>query len=86
MGRIKTKQFQILTDVEMAWKFIVDVYDAISDKGRENVEAPFFEYALTSTWMNIQRHKQHLLKRQKKEDINCVIKKGNIDSTSQHQH
>lgn len=52
MGRIKTKQFQILTDTEMAWNFMVDVYDVISDKDTENVEAPFFEYALTSTWMN----------------------------------
>lgn len=41
MGRIKTKQFQILTDIEMAWKFMVDVYNVISDKGIENVEAPF---------------------------------------------
>lgn len=52
MGKIKTKQFQVLTDINMAWDFMVEVYYAVGDKGTQSVEAPFFEYALTSTWMN----------------------------------
>ena len=52
MGKIMTKQFQVLTDVNMAWNFMVEVYDMLGNKGSESVEAPFFEYALTSTWMN----------------------------------
>lgn len=52
MGKIKTKQFQVLTDVDMAWDFFVDAYNAVADKRTINVEAPFFEYALTSMWMN----------------------------------
>ncbi len=52
MRKISTKQFQILTDINMAWDFMVEVYDAVEDKGTENVEAPFFEYALTSMWMD----------------------------------
>ena len=52
MRSIKTKQFQILTDINMAWDFMVDVYDAIGDKVVSGIVAPFFEYALTSSWMN----------------------------------
>lgn len=48
----KTKQFQVLTDINMAWDFMVEVYNAIGSNDTENAEAPFFEYALTSTWMN----------------------------------
>ncbi len=46
---ITTKQFQILTDVNLVWDFLTDIYE----KGKENsVKAPFFEYALNSSWMN----------------------------------
>lgn len=46
MNDIRTKQFQLLTDANMAWDFLVDVYDA------NHVEAPYFEYAITEAWMN----------------------------------
>lgn len=36
----------------MAWDFIVDVSNAMEEAGAGCIEAPFFEYALTSTWMN----------------------------------
>lgn len=52
MGEIKTKQFQILSDMDMAWDFLVEIYDAIGDKEIPSDKAPFFEYALTSMWMN----------------------------------
>ena len=52
MGKITTKQFQVLSDVNMAWDFMVEAYEAVDDKGTESVEAPFFEYALTSMWMD----------------------------------
>lgn len=52
MGKITTKQFQVLTDSNMAWDFMVEVYEDTGENGIENAEAPFFEYALTSTWMN----------------------------------
>ncbi len=46
---ITTKQFQILTDVNLVWDFLTDIYE----KGKENsVKAPFFEYALKSSWMD----------------------------------
>ena len=47
--RIRTKQFQILTDIELAWKLMTDVYDPA---GANGPAAPFFEYALTSTWLD----------------------------------
>jgi len=46
---ITTKQFQILTDINLVWDFMVEVYDRDFANG---VAAPFFEYALTSTWMD----------------------------------
>jgi GNAT superfamily N-acetyltransferase len=49
MGNIYTKQFQILTDINLVWDFMVDVYNHQFSNG---VAAPFFEYAITSTWMN----------------------------------
>lgn len=49
---MRTKQFQILTDINMAWDFLVEVYNLASEQGRGCVEAPFLEYALTSSWMN----------------------------------
>ncbi len=49
MGIIKTKQFQILTDIDIIWDFMTEIYDPHCNNG---VAAPFFEYALTSSWMN----------------------------------
>ena len=49
MKNITTKQFQILTDNQLAWDFLVDIYDPAFSYG---VAAPFFEYALTSSWMD----------------------------------
>ena len=46
MPAITTKQFNLLTDVNLAWDFLVEVYDA------NRVEAPYFEYAITESWMN----------------------------------
>lgn len=49
MEHIATKQFQILTDADLAWDFMTDIYTPHFDNG---AAAPFFEYALTSAWMN----------------------------------
>lgn len=46
---ITTKQFQILTDINAVWDFLVDVYD---EKRGGGVAAPFFEYAVQSSWMD----------------------------------
>lgn len=52
MKNIRTKQFQVLTDINMAWDFMVEVYSLATEKGMGSIEPPFFEYALTSSWMN----------------------------------
>ena len=44
---IKTKQFQILTDIDLVWKLMTDVYNHEESNGPA---APFFEYAVTSPW------------------------------------
>ncbi len=49
MKNITTKQFQVLSDMNLVWDFMVDVYDKRFSNG---IAAPFFEYALTSTWMD----------------------------------
>ncbi len=49
MRNIRTKQFQILTDMQMVWDFMVDIYGHFFTNG---AAAPFFEYAVTSSWMN----------------------------------
>ena len=46
MRNITTKQFQILSDNQIVWDLLVENY---ADNG---VEAPFFEYALTSSWLD----------------------------------
>ena len=46
---ITTKQFPILTDVNLFWGFLADIYDREHGSG---VAAPFFEYALQSSWMD----------------------------------
>ncbi len=47
--KITTKQFNLLTDINLVWDFMVETYDWKNDCGRA---APFFEYALTSSWMD----------------------------------
>lgn len=49
MKNITTKQFQILTDMQLVWNFMVDTYEHFFING---VAAPFFEYAITSSRMN----------------------------------
>ena len=44
---ITTKQFQILTDIDMVWKLMTEAYDHEENNGPA---APFFEYAVTSPW------------------------------------
>ena len=46
---ITTKQFQIFTDIDLVWEFLVDVYEEGSDRG---VAAPFFEHAIKASWMD----------------------------------
>lgn len=46
---ITTKQFQQLSDVNLVWDFMVEVYD---NRFAGGAPAPFFEYALTSSWMD----------------------------------
>lgn len=49
MEKIKTKQFQILTDIDLVWDFMTEIYNPHYNNG---AAAPFFEYAITSSWMN----------------------------------
>lgn len=49
MKNITTKQFQILTDIDLAWNFMTDIYKPRFANG---AAAPFFEYAITSSWLN----------------------------------
>ena len=49
MKNITTKQFQILTDNQMVWDFMTEIF---SNEYSNGVPAPFFEYALTSSWMD----------------------------------
>ena len=46
---IHTKQFQILTDIELVWKLMTDVYNHAETNGPA---APFFEYAVISSWLD----------------------------------
>ncbi|MBO7452643.1 MAG: GNAT family N-acetyltransferase [Clostridiales bacterium] len=46
---ITTKQFQLLTDIELVWKLMTDVYTPDECNGPA---APFFEYAVTSPWVD----------------------------------
>lgn len=50
MKKITTKQFQIFTDIDLVWDFLVDTYN---EQRRDGVAAPFFEHALQSSWMDI---------------------------------
>ena len=49
MQNITTKQFQQLTDINLVWNFMTEVYD---NRFANGVAAPFFEYAMTSSWMD----------------------------------
>ena len=46
---ITTKQFQILSDMELVWNFLVENYDR---KNCSGVAAPFFEHAILASWMD----------------------------------
>jgi GNAT superfamily N-acetyltransferase len=47
--KITTRQFRILTDINLIWDFFVEIYDR---EHRNGVAAPFFEYAISSSWMD----------------------------------
>ena len=47
--KISTKQFQLLTDINLVWDFLVETYDWKNDTGRP---APFFEHAIKASWMD----------------------------------
>lgn len=51
MNQITTKQFQLLTDNDIVWNLLAENQ---AERGIEanEVEAPFFEYAITSTWLD----------------------------------
>lgn len=42
---ITTKQFQILSDINLVWNFLVETYGWKNASGRPE---PFFEYAVTT--------------------------------------
>ena len=46
---IRTKQFQILTDIELVYRLMTEVYNHEESNGPAE---PFFEYAITSPWMD----------------------------------
>ena len=46
---ITTKQFQKFTDLDLVWKFLVEIYEYKKDNG---VAAPFFEHAIKASWMD----------------------------------
>ncbi|MBO4637127.1 MAG: GNAT family N-acetyltransferase [Clostridiales bacterium] len=45
---ITTRQFSIYKDMDLLWDFFTGIYDR--DKG--DIGAPFFEYAMSSSWMD----------------------------------
>ena len=49
MNGITTKQFQILTDCQLVWDLLTENHSLYFETGPA---APFFEYAVTSTWLN----------------------------------
>ncbi len=46
---IRTKQFQILTDIGLVWRLMTEVYNHEETNGPA---APFFEYAVISSWLD----------------------------------
>lgn len=49
MGRVWTRQYQILADHMSVYQFMIEIYER---DWRNGVPAPFLEYALSSTWMD----------------------------------
>lgn len=49
MPQITARQFQLLTDSQIVWNLMLDDY---VPRFLNGVAAPFFEYALTSSWMD----------------------------------
>lgn len=49
MAEIRTKQFQLLSDISTVWKLMTENY---VPECRNGIAAPFFEYALTSSWFD----------------------------------
>ena len=49
MHQLRTKQFQLLTDIDLAWNLLTDIY---CPDERNGPAAPFFEYAVNSFWMD----------------------------------
>ncbi len=49
MNHIATKQFSVLSDHMAVYQFLLDIF---SMDRREGVPAPFWEYALASSWMD----------------------------------
>ena len=49
MMEIRTKQYQPLTDINLVWKLMTDVYNHEETNGPA---APFFEYAIISSWLD----------------------------------
>ena len=49
MSSITTRQFRILADHMAVYQFMLDIYEP---DWRNGVPAPFFEYALSSDWMD----------------------------------
>lgn len=49
---ITTKNFQFLTDIDLAWNLMTESCMPFGDNG---MPAPFFEYALSSSWMDKNR-------------------------------
>lgn len=49
MGEITTKQFRILADHMEIYQFMIEIY---TKNWQNGVPAPFFEYALSSSWMD----------------------------------
>lgn len=47
--KITTKNFQFLTDIDLAWNLMLKSAVPIGENG---MPAPFFEYALSSSWMD----------------------------------
>ncbi|MBQ4074732.1 MAG: hypothetical protein IJD39_05980 [Clostridia bacterium] len=47
--KITTKQYQSLTDQQLIWDLMVSCYQPLCTNG---VAAPFFEYAITASWMD----------------------------------
>lgn len=55
MKNITKRQFQMFRDLDLVWNFLVEIHDRYLANG---VAAPFFEYAITSSWMD--KAYQHL--------------------------